>query len=214
MNLTNVAKELIDRMGSDVSIFKQGNHSDNPDYTVHGLKNSKKGTRATVFQFKEAQDIKVGDVIVQNSARDRWEVTSIEDVIAQGSYSHFEVFVTKEGANTRESDPPQQNITYNLLGANSRINNQSMDNSTNIQSNISENITELISNLREEIKKLGVESRIEDEALEIVDLIESQSMQQKPNIAAIKSIVSRLKELLPHAANIASIGSLILAAFR
>ena len=210
MGLSRVASRLINKMGSDVNVFGKDNNSDKPDIKSFALKNSK--GKEIFFQFSDAQDINIGDIIVQAGAKTRWEVIDIEDIIVQGSYSHFEAQVIKQGKSRQGINPSQQNITYNINGANSRINNQSTDNSTNIQTSNNEDVSGLINKLREEILNLGAEKSIEVEALEVVDVIESQALQQKPNKTIIKSMVNGLQTLIPHAANAASIASMILAA--
>lgn len=52
-----------------------------------------------------------------------------------------------------EADKAIQNVTYNINGANSRINNHSIDNSINI-SNFNPDIVEHIAMLRSEIEKI------------------------------------------------------------
>jgi hypothetical protein len=209
MSLAGVAKSLIRSHGSKVNIFKKGNKTNMPDFTVQALKNSKKESKAVVFQFPDSQNIEVGDVINQVGARDRWVVTEIEDIIIQNNYSHFEVIVDKEGARAKDSIAPT-NVIYNLHGANPRINQNSTDNSVNINIENSSDLIQLVSDLRTEIKNLKLEKSVEIEALEVVDVIQSQITSEKPNKTVLSSMITGLKNLLPHAANIATVGSAIL----
>ena len=206
--LAGVAKSLIRSHGSNVNVFKADNDTDTPNITVKALKNSKKGSKAVVFQFPEPQDIEVGDVINQVGARDRWVVTETEDVVIQNQYSHFEVYVDKEGSAKRASVVPAS-VIYNLHG-NSRINNSSTDNSINISVPETSQLLQLVTDLRNEVTRLNLEKALEIEALEVVDVIQSQVTTEKPNKTILSSMISGLTSLLSHAANIATIGTAIL----
>ncbi len=206
--LADVVRELTHSMGSNVNIFKKGNDSLQPDFTVPALKNSKKGSKAVIFQFPDHCDIDVGDVVVQVGARDRWVVTETEDVVIQNRFSHLEVYVDKEGA--RQKAPIVTNVVYNLHGPNSRISHSSIDNSTNISGASNSDLIRLVSDLRETIAGLKLDESIQTEAMQIVEIIQSQSITGKPSKTILSSLVSGLMNLLPHAANIATIGSAIL----
>lgn len=65
-----------------------------------------------MFQFLEPQNIEIGHIIVQTGARDRREVTDVEDVLVQGTFSHFAAYVEKLGAKKPETNSRSvQNIT-------------------------------------------------------------------------------------------------------
>jgi hypothetical protein len=99
-----------------------------------------------------------------------------------------------------------QSITYNLSGANSRVNNNSVDNSTNILNNNSE-LLEGVAALREEIQRINLSEQETQDALEVVDAIDIQCQSEKPS----KVVVGALVKSLPTFASIASIGSLIVS---
>ena len=105
-----------------------------------------------------------------------------------------------------EAEKAIQSITYNLNGNNSRVNNNSTDNSTNVV-NINNDVAEHISMLRDEIKHLIESVSEQNEALEIVDAIEEQFESDKPSKAVLKTLLGAL----PSAGNIASIGSFLLS---
>ncbi|XPF94868.1 hypothetical protein ACM9HF_02330 [Colwellia sp. RE-S-Sl-9] len=105
-----------------------------------------------------------------------------------------------------EAEKAIQSITYNLNGNNTRVNNNSTDNSTNVV-NINNDIAEHISMLRDEIKKLVESSEKQNEAYEIVDAIEGQFESPKPS----KAVLNTLINALPSAGSIASIGSFLLS---
>ena len=211
MNLAKVVAGFIKRSGSEVSVFKLGNIDDDPVLVERALKNSKKGTEQVIFQFLEPQDIEIGNIIIQSGARDRWEVIEVEDVLVQGNFSHFAAYVEKSGKNKPEATSSVQSITYNVNGTNARVNNHSIDNSSNIN-NSRGDLESLIIQLRDEIKSQKVEASIINEALEVVDVIEAQSKQENPNKTILNSMLSGITSLLPHAGSLASIGSMILAA--
>jgi hypothetical protein len=105
-----------------------------------------------------------------------------------------------------EAEKAIQSITYNLSGANSRVNNDSVDNSTNIVNNNNE-LLESVFALREEIQRLKLSEQDTQNALEVVDAIDSQCQSEKPS----KVVVGALIKSLPTCASIASIGSLLLS---
>ncbi|EJF4090435.1 hypothetical protein DFX34_RS23150 [Vibrio parahaemolyticus] len=213
MNLAKVAGNFIRRRGSDVSVYSDETLDGSPLLTERALKNSKKGTGQVVFQFLEPQNIEIGHIIVQTGARDRWEVTDVEDVLVQGTFSHFAAYVEKLGAKKTETNSSSvQNITYNVSGPNARVNNHSVDNSTNMSVQANTDLESLFAQLRDEIRSQDVESSVINEALEVVDVIEVQSKQAKPNKTILGSMLNGLTSLLPHAGSLASIGSMILAA--
>ncbi|ENI2423266.1 hypothetical protein ABXQ62_003620 [Escherichia coli] len=105
-----------------------------------------------------------------------------------------------------EADKAVQNITYNLSGANSRVNNHSIDNSVNI-TNLNSDVEEQISMLRSEIEQALSSAEDKKEAHEIVDAIEGQFSSSKPSKVIVKSLLASL----PVVGNIATIGSFLLS---
>lgn len=97
-----------------------------------------------------------------------------------------------------------QHITYNISGANNRINQNSTDNSVNIV-NSNPDLQAHIAELREEIKKLKLQSEEATASYEVIDAVEAQLNNKNPSKAVIKTLLAGL----PSAGNIASIGSLI-----
>lgn len=105
-----------------------------------------------------------------------------------------------------EAEKAIQSITYNLNGNNSRVNNNSTDNSTNVV-NINNDVAEHISMLRDEIKRLIESVSEQNEALEMVDAIEGQLQSDKPSKPVLKTLLGAL----PSGGSIASIGSFLLS---
>ncbi len=104
-----------------------------------------------------------------------------------------------------ETEKAIHNITYNVSGANARVNNNSVDNSTNVM-NLNTDIVEHISMLRQEIQRLITSQEQQKEALEVVDAIEGQFESQVPSKVVLKTLINSL----PSAGSIASIGSFLL----
>lgn len=115
--------------------------------------------------------------------------------------------ITHKNLGLPEAEKAVQHITYNLSGANSRVNNNSVDNSTNI---INENpaVTEHIELLRAEINQLVDCKQEKQNALDAVDAIEGQFASERPS----KAVINTLLSTLPHLGNIASIGSFLASA--
>ena len=104
---------------------------------------------------------------------------------------------------TEKEKQNASNIIYNFHGDNTRVNNGSTDNSTNIVYNNPEVIKQLNA-LKDEVNKLENNSK---ESLEIIETIEEQLKSKQPN----KTIVKSLLGALPKIANIISIGTAILS---
>jgi hypothetical protein len=119
--------------------------------------------------------------------------------------AHYQMKVQKLGL--PEAEKAIQSITYNISGPNARVNNHSTDNSTNIV-NVNQDVADHLIQLRQEIEKLVESIEEKNDALEVVDAIQGQFESGSPSKAAIKTLVS----VLPHAGNIASIGSFLLSA--
>lgn len=121
-----------------------------------------------------------------------------------GINEHYQMEVKKLGL--PEAKKAVQNITYNFSGNNSRLNQNSVDNSINVV-NINPEITEQLEALRNEISRLKISDEEKKNAKEIIDAITVQFDKEKPSKAVIKTLLSAL----PKAANIASIGSFLLS---
>lgn len=98
------------------------------------------------------------------------------------------------------------NIVYNINGENARVNNNSLDKSTNIINN-NPDVAKHISMLRHEIKSFINSREQQKEALEMVGAIEDQFESKTGS----KAVLSSLIKALPNAGSIASIGSFLLS---
>ena len=117
--------------------------------------------------------------------------------------AHYQMKVHKLGV--PEAKKEIQSITYNISGANARVNSHSVDNSINTI-NIDPNVLVELSKLRDEIKSFVANSNEQTDALDLVDTIELQFASRTPN----KSVVKALIAALPSLGNISSIGSFLL----
>ncbi|MFC1502810.1 hypothetical protein ACFL53_00440 [Pseudomonadota bacterium] len=119
--------------------------------------------------------------------------------------AHYQMKVKKLGI--PEAKQAVSNITYNFNGDNARVNNNSVDNSTNVVNHNSE-VAEHIDLLRSEISRLINNAEEKQDALDVVDAIEDQFKSEKPS----KMVVNTLLSALPHAGSIASVGGFLLSA--
>ena len=152
--------------------------------------------------------IETGDLVqrkMSNGGEETYEV--IDPGFHEGIgrvKAHYQMTHRKLGL--PEAKQAVKTITYNISGANARINNNSTDNSTNIV-NINSDALEHISMLRQEIQRLVDSSEERKEALEIVDAIESQFDSASPS----KAVINTLIKSLPNLGSIAAIGSFLLS---
>lgn len=105
-----------------------------------------------------------------------------------------------------EAQSVVQSIVYNVTGSNARINNHSVDNSTNLVQDNSDKVAQLLAELRNSMNAAQLPPADRDEALEIIDSVESQFTSDKPK----RSVVRAMLNALPHVANVATtIGALV-----
>ncbi len=101
-----------------------------------------------------------------------------------------------------------QNITYNITGHNARLNQNSVDNSTNVVS-VNPDVVELLVALRNEISRMDLSPEQMRAASELLDTAEAQIQGGKPS----KPVLSAVLKALPHAANVTAIVSSLLSMF-
>ncbi|WGT31745.1 MULTISPECIES: hypothetical protein [Pseudomonas] len=121
-----------------------------------------------------------------------------------GIEAHYQMKVKKLGL--PEAKQRTQSITYNITGHNARINNDSVDNSTN-SVNIGSDVQEYLTALRQIIETI-IDTKEKKSASEIVDSVELQLAQPKPS----KTVISVLLGALPHIASISSLATAIIGA--
>ncbi len=117
-----------------------------------------------------------------------------------GIKAHYQMEVHKLGY--PEAKSALQSITYNITGNNARINQNSVDNSTNLVQ-VDARAIQYVAALRKEIDGSTLSAPEKAEASEVVDEIERAFRSGKPK----KSVVNALLKALPHIANVAAIVS-------
>lgn len=122
-----------------------------------------------------------------------------------GFQAHYQMSVRKLGL--PEAKQRVERITYNITGHNARINNHSVDQSTNTV-NIGTDLREYIEGLRQIIQSL-TDAQQKQDALEIVNAVEVQLASPEPS----KAVVSSLLKALPNLASIVTLASAIISAF-
>jgi hypothetical protein len=156
--------------------------------------------------FMEANDILVEprDLIIRKISAGGEETYQVIDpgfFEDSGSFSaHYQMEVRKLGL--PEATSAVQNITYNITGNNARVNQGSIDNSTNAVQ-IDARAIPHVEALRKEIGKLNLSASEKAEANEIIDDVDSAFRSGTPK----RSVVTALLKALPQAANIATIVS-------
>ncbi|MBI5890098.1 MAG: hypothetical protein HZB47_05405 [Nitrosomonadales bacterium] len=121
-----------------------------------------------------------------------------------GIPSNYQMEVQKLGV--PEAKKAVQNITFNITGHNARINQNSIDNSTNVVQ-VDSTALQNLQALRAEISRLHISEEERVSAIEVVDTVEEQFKSGAPK----KSVVSALLNSLPHVANITSIVAAIVS---
>lgn len=117
-----------------------------------------------------------------------------------GIKAHYQMEVHKLGL--PEAKSAVQNITYNITGNNARVNQNSIDNSTNVVQ-IDARAIQYVEALRKEIDGSSLSASEKAEANEVIDELDSSFHSGNPK----KSVVTALLKALPHVENVASIVS-------
>lgn len=193
MNLSSLMKDKI------TVLKKTGERIENIKATV---------SSDSVITAAEGILIEPGDLLrrqMSNGAEETFEV------IDPGFHEAFHAIPASYQMRVRklglpEADRAVQSITYNLNGPNSRVNQNSVDNSANTVT-VNPDVLELIGALRVELARLQLPEAEKASASEIIDAVEHQVQAEKPSKVAVKTLLSAL----PHAASIASIVSAIAA---
>ena len=153
--------------------------------------------------------IETGDLIKRNMSNGATEIYKVVDPGFHESFDDipagYQIIHENIGLPKVEKVMPSIS-TYNLNGNNTRVNNNSTDNSTNII-NINKDVVHHISMLKKEVMLLVEATSEQNGALEIVDAIEKQFKSDKPS----KHVLKILIDSLPGAGSIASIGSFLLS---
>jgi len=190
-------------MTDEISVLKQdGERIDNIKASVQTNK---------IFIDRSDVLIESGDLIQRIMSNGGEETFTVIDPgfheKFHGIDAHYQMSVKKLGI--PEAKKAVQSITYNISGANARINQNSTDNSINI-SNASSEVIEHLDAIRAEINRLVSDDAEKTSANEIVTAIEEQVNSGSPS----KTVVSTLLKGLPAVGSISSLGSFIMSWFQ
>ena len=146
--------------------------------------------------------IESGDLIqrhMSNGAEETYRVVDPGFYEGLGGIpANYQMEVTKLGV--PEAKQAVQSITYNISGNNARVNQNSVDISTNIVK-VDNRVIEKIEALRNAIDELQIPDEQRISSHEIIDSVEEQFKSGKPK----RSVVTALLNALPHIASIAEI---------
>jgi hypothetical protein len=169
----------------------------------------KTGLKASVQKSKVFMDangvlVEPQDLIIRRMSNGAEETYRVIDPGFYESFhgikAHYQMEVHKLGL--PEAKSAVQSITYNITGNNARINQNSIDNSTNVVQ-IDERAILYIEALRKEIDGSSLSATEKAEANEVIDEVDSAFRSGNPK----KTVVTALLKALPHVANVASIVS-------
>ncbi|WP_059414314.1 hypothetical protein [Cupriavidus basilensis] len=170
-----------------------------------GLKASVQGSK--IFMTGSKPLVEPGDMIVcarSNGSEESYRVLDPgfhEDF--HGIPAGYQMSVQKLGVLPKPGAPG--NTTYNFHGANSRVNVQSVDNSTNV-AGIDPTLQAALQHLVSAIERAGLTADGRRDALEIVEGVTAQCESPKPS----RAIVGALLKGLPAVAEIAKAGEAVL----
>lgn len=185
-----------------VSVLKQNGQ------TFDGIKSSVQTDK--IFIQGSEPLIEIGDLVRRRMSNGGEETFRVLDPgfheRFHGIPAGYQMRVVKLGV--PEAAKAIQNITYNISGHNARINQNSVDNSTNFVTDNADAI-ELLSALRVEVARLDLSPEQRKDASDLLDTAAAQLNGGKPS----KSVLSAVLKALPHAANVAAIVSSLLSMF-
>ncbi len=189
-------------MTDTVSVLKQNGQ------TFEGIRASVQSDK--IFIQGTEPLIEIGDLIRRKMSNGAEETFRVLDPGFHEKFhsipAGYQMRVVKLGV--PEATKAIQNITYNITGHNARINQNSVDNSTNVVS-VNPDVVELLVALRSEISRMDLSPEQMRSASELLDTAEAQIQGGKPS----KPVLSAVLKALPHAANVTAIVSSLLSMF-
>jgi|GEM_PF-399131 len=115
---------------------------------------------------------------------------------------HYTLHVHKLGV--PEAKRAVENVTYNISGHNTHINNNSVDQSTNISHSESE-IARQLSELRAAVLESNISGQEKQEARELLDEVEIQLKSGRPKKSVIASLLKALPQVVSMTNAVASL---------
>lgn len=193
MSFASLMKDTVDLLKRDGAKFAD-------------LRASVQGDR--IFMEADNLHIEPGDLIVRHmsiGAEETFEVTDPGFYERRGSIPvHYQMRVRRLDA--LEAKSAVQHVTYNITGSNARVNQNSVDISTNTVEMHSQ-AAKLVDLLRATIEDLDLDANERASALEIVHEVQVHVESGKPSKAVVEALVSAL----PAAASVASIAASLVA---
>ena len=187
-------------MTDTVSVLKQNGQ------TFEGIRASVQSDK--IFIQGTEPLIEIGDLIRRKMSNGAEETFRVLDPGFHEKFhsipAGYQMRVVKLGV--PEAAKAIQSITYNITGHNARINQNSVDNSTNVVS-VNPDVVELLVALRSEISGMDLSPEQMRAASELLDTAEAQTQGGKPS----KPVLSAVLKALPHAANVTAIVSSLLS---
>ncbi|MBP1085347.1 MULTISPECIES: hypothetical protein [Pseudomonas] len=163
--------------------------------------------KGKVFLWDSSIFIEPKDLIIRHMSNGGTETLEVTEPgfheAVMDFEAHYQMSVRRMGE--AEAELVSHSTIYNFHGDNARVNNQSVDNSTNTVNSNSE-ISDLVAALRAQVETLDLEGPERLEALEVVDEIKSQLDSPAPK----KTIVKRLIASLPKVESLTTIGASIM----
>jgi hypothetical protein len=172
---------------------------------IDGIKAAVNSEEISILQSEPL--IEPGDLIIRAMSNGGQETF---EVIDPGFHEQFHTIPAGYRARVKKLGIPEartaiQSITYNVHGSNARINNYSIDNSTNLVQDSSGDVANLLAELRAAIGAAPLPPSERHEAEEIIDGVEEQ-FSGNPK----RSIVKAMLKALPDVSAIATtVGALI-----
>lgn len=172
----------------------------------------KSGLKASVQRTKVFMDfddilVEPSDLIIRRMSNGAEETYRVIDPGFHEKFhsikAHYQMEVQKLGL--PEAKSAQQSITFNISGNNARINQNSIDHSTNVVQ-IDSSAIQYLESLRKEIEGSALEAAEKTAAHEIIDEVDGAFRNGNPK----KSVITALLNALPHVEKITAIAQAII----
>lgn len=168
-------KIFMDAGGESFNLFRNNQNLG----IIEGLPNHEKNTHRQYIGFYKDADVQCGDWVKGTISQNLFYIEDIKAEVVYGEvFQQKGYYLTKNEYDQKEKEEEMNrnhpsSIVYNLYGANTRVNNHSNDNSTNIIDTSSNDLFDEIRNiLKESIKD-------EEELKSLRNLINDMESKQK-----------------------------------
>lgn len=206
-NFKSAFQHFYSSYGQVVTIIRNYGFSEESSFELRALKNNKKGRPDDVmFQFPEAVDIRVDDIIRLKQGRDLWKVYDVEDKIIGEIYVNFEAKVVKVNPSGIELTKNKKEHTIFNAPIYGGVQVGGQNNYQEVSVNIQNEIDKILSELQKIISNSNIEEIQKEDAEEAIIRISKLSKQEKneqtinrikTRIELLKEIINTVKELAP-----------------